>query len=213
VVQTAAHGGKKCPHTIDTRSCPMGPCPVHCQVSNWSPYSGCSLTCGTGSQIRKRIVTRHAQHGGYVCPFLSDKRHCNTQKCPVDCRLSAWGAWDSYPGGKGEIKRTRSVVVKPKYGGKPCKALSEKKVHECKSQKKYGKWSECTKKCGTGHQWRNVEEIKCSKTSAMKFHMQFRDGRACNTKDCSMKQDDTHQAVKVARVESLHKVVGTSMRR
>ena len=78
---------------------------------------------------------------------------------------------------------------------------------------KYGKWSECTKKCGTGHQWRNVEEIKCSQASAMKFHMQFRDGRACNTQDCSMKQDDTHQAVKVARVESLHKVVGTSMRR
>jgi hypothetical protein len=58
---------------------------VHdCAVSAWSPYDKCTKSCGNGHHKRVRIVTRHAEHGGYVCPHLKMRRNCNNQACPVN---------------------------------------------------------------------------------------------------------------------------------
>jgi hypothetical protein len=208
-------GGKVCPPLSRTRYCELGPCPVHCTVSVWSPYDKCTKSCGIyGHQQRVRIVTRHAEHGGYVCPHLKMKRNCNKQACPIDCIVSKWGGFDSFPGGQTQVRRHRSIISLPKHGGMQCPGLVEQKVSGCTDHKVYGNWSACTKKCGTGHQWRNVEKIVCSSEAVMKYHLVFRNGKTCNTRKCSMQEEDTHNEVVTPKVaKSLHHVVGTSLRR
>ena len=44
-------------------------------------------------------------------------------------------------------------------------------------------WSKCDKNCKSGHQYRYVVKAMCSKTSVMKVHFKFRQGRFCNTRD------------------------------
>ena len=49
---------------------------INCQ---WSSWSQCSKSCGTGTQYRTIYVQE--QYGGQVCAGLSQK-NCYTQSCP-----------------------------------------------------------------------------------------------------------------------------------
>ena len=74
------------------RQCDLGPCPVHCTVSQWSSWGDCSVKkCGGGTAVRTRTVAQTDSAGGIQCPNLADVRNCNEQKCPIDCDLAAWG--------------------------------------------------------------------------------------------------------------------------
>lgn len=55
---------------------------VNCAVQ-WSNWSTCSKSCGTGSQTRTATITRNPANGGDACPALSQSQDCNTQACPV----------------------------------------------------------------------------------------------------------------------------------
>ena len=72
---------------------------VSCQVSSWSPWSGCSHACGTtGVQTRARSKTRTESCGG-TCPYhLSESRPCNRNACknggsPTSGRCSCTPGW------------------------------------------------------------------------------------------------------------------------
>ena len=54
------HGGKKCPHSAETRACNHGACAVHCEVSGFSSWSTCTKTCGGGTRSRRLTVPRLA---------------------------------------------------------------------------------------------------------------------------------------------------------
>jgi len=56
---------------------------VNCVVSDWSPWSTCSATCGGGMQTQTRTITTPAVGTGTVCPILSQTRPCQTQPCSV----------------------------------------------------------------------------------------------------------------------------------
>ena len=51
----------------------------HCGVSEWSGFSGCSLSCGSGTSNRSRTITVTQQGTGNTCPVLTETRACNTQ--------------------------------------------------------------------------------------------------------------------------------------
>jgi hypothetical protein len=53
-----------------------------CQVSEWSEWSCCDVTCGGGLQIQSRHIIAEPTNGGEACPpTLYTVRPCNTQGC------------------------------------------------------------------------------------------------------------------------------------
>lgn len=86
ITTAAQHGGKQCPHRNgETRSqaCNAQACPVDCQ-GDWSEYSACSATCGSGTQTRQFAVSVPAQHGGAACSpqgGQTESKSCKTQDC------------------------------------------------------------------------------------------------------------------------------------
>ncbi|XP_035676052.1 scavenger receptor cysteine-rich domain superfamily protein-like [Branchiostoma floridae] len=82
------HGGAECDgDTQETQQCDTGVfCPVDGGLSDWSAWSGCSVTCGVGTQTRHRSCTNPAPaHGGAGCHGYTDgTQQCNTGvSCPV----------------------------------------------------------------------------------------------------------------------------------
>ncbi|XP_068186329.1 thrombospondin type-1 domain-containing protein 7B [Antennarius striatus] len=60
------------------------PCPQDCVVSDFTSWSSCSKTCGTGLQHRTRHVLATPMYGGAKCPNLTETRTCsNSADCPV----------------------------------------------------------------------------------------------------------------------------------
>lgn len=108
-----------------TTECAADACPVHCVTSQWSKFAACTKSCGTGRRWRSRSVVVDQAHGGVVCPSLKSSTTCNRQACPVDCKYSPWGEWAPFSGGGSKLKRTRTILAYPNFGGKACGAVSE----------------------------------------------------------------------------------------
>lgn len=55
---------------------------VDCMVTEWSQWSQCSTTCGTGYSEKIRMIKRPAENGGKPCPKrLEKRRKCNIRPC------------------------------------------------------------------------------------------------------------------------------------
>jgi len=157
-----AYGGTTCPALDEIRPCNAGPCPTHCEVTAWSEYSMCTVSCGEGGlKTRYRTVISHALHGGYTCPALSSTQECDIPRCPVDCVVSEWGSWStcSKSCGGGLMVRTRHVTRAMEFGG-ACPNLIEDKpcqTNECAVDcevSEWNSWEACSKTCGGGSQTR-----------------------------------------------------------
>ena len=55
----------------DTRAC-LTPCPSDCELSDWSDWTSCDVTCGDAYKHRFRWIIKQSQHGGERCPPASD---------------------------------------------------------------------------------------------------------------------------------------------
>ena len=110
------YGGKICPELSESRDCQIKSCAVDCEVSGWSSWSGCSKTCGPGTQTSTRTVTTAPQHGGQACPALSRSQSCNNGRCTsIRVRTDSFGggasvtsgyACKNRPDGNGQIHNT-----------------------------------------------------------------------------------------------------------
>lgn len=54
---------------------------IDCQVSEWSDWSKCDVSCGIGTSERTREILRPESNGGNQCPVLEEKRTCHASKC------------------------------------------------------------------------------------------------------------------------------------
>jgi len=127
-----------------------------CEVSKWDPEE-CTKTCNKGNQKLTRSVLTHPQ-GGAKCLPLAAERSCNTQPCPINCKLSIWSGWSkcSAECGGGVQQRLREVEMEMKYNGKPCGQTSQTKSCQAQACEKdcvlssWTKWSSCSKECDGG---------------------------------------------------------------
>jgi len=129
---------------------------VDCAVSDWV-VAECTKTCGGGTRRLRRTITV-APDGGAACPPLEAEEECNSQPCPVDCRLGSWSGWSSCSArcGGGVRQRSRHIKTPAKHGGEPCERTEE--AEACNMQScnrncvlgRWGKWSACSKACGVG---------------------------------------------------------------
>uniref|UniRef100_A0A8C4HLP6 Adhesion G protein-coupled receptor B2 n=1 Tax=Dicentrarchus labrax TaxID=13489 RepID=A0A8C4HLP6_DICLA len=75
---------------IQTKLCNIAVCPVEGQWLEWGPWSGCSVTCNTGTQERQRRCSASV-HGWAECKGLhQESRECTNPSC------SNWGSWNHW---------------------------------------------------------------------------------------------------------------------
>jgi len=83
------HNGEACPALIEIYDCNTAPCPVHCGFE-YTPWSPCSASCGTGTQARSVVIHQESLHGGRACPGpeVLSERTCNVHACPTPAPTS-----------------------------------------------------------------------------------------------------------------------------
>ncbi|XP_019632279.1 PREDICTED: coadhesin-like, partial [Branchiostoma belcheri] len=92
------NGGTDCDGPAqETQACDTEvSCPVDGGWSDWFAWSGCSVTCGVGTETRDRTCTNPApENGGADCdgPAQETQACDKGVPCPVDGGWSDWGAW------------------------------------------------------------------------------------------------------------------------
>jgi hypothetical protein len=114
--------------TSESQSCDNGCCAVACQLTEWSSWSACPVSCGGGTQARSRAVRTAAACGGAPCSTtLSEQQPCGTACCPADCVQSAWSSWSecSVSCGAGTQTRSRTTRTPASCGGMCSDATTE----------------------------------------------------------------------------------------
>uniref|UniRef100_A0A672IN76 Thrombospondin type-1 domain-containing protein 7A n=1 Tax=Salarias fasciatus TaxID=181472 RepID=A0A672IN76_SALFA len=69
------------------------PCPLDCKLSDWSAWSACSTSCGSGLKIRSKWLREKAFNGGRPCPKLDLKNQVRVYEavpCHSDCSQYEW---------------------------------------------------------------------------------------------------------------------------
>ncbi|KAK7084982.1 Hemicentin-1 [Halocaridina rubra] len=145
----------------------------------WGPWSACSVSCGKGTQERRRACDSPApRHGGAPCQVINGNerqenngpmktrpydiltRPCRPKPCPVDGNWSPWDPWSecSVTCGSGVRYRYRYCTAPaPLYEGKPCDGPTTEeeacKLRDCPVSGGWGEWStwtECSTTCQQG---------------------------------------------------------------
>jgi hypothetical protein len=206
-VNTPEFGGSECPDLYEDRSCNVGPCPVHCSVSDFGDWTDCTKSCDygdlSGTSSRKRTVTEHANHGGSQCPQLIEIKWCNQHACPVDCTFSDWSAWLPYADGGNNLRRTRSIATPVGFGGVPCSAsdqVQERKMCPTAIPDATSPWSkQCPTSCicgQCGKRFQIVTRTFCSSHAMLKYKVHFRREDDCQTKVTCIKDDAVSTSVR-----------------
>ena len=164
ITQNSAFGGSACDFAslAETEACNNSPCPVDCQMTQWSAWSRCSADCDEGRRSRHRQTIVAAAFGGLQCGPAEEWEACNNGPCAQDCVMSEWGAWSqcSADCGEGRRARTRFTLAPAKNGGVSCgpseewEACSERPCAQDCVMAEWSQWSQCSADCGEGRRAR-----------------------------------------------------------
>merc|ERR1711881_269332 len=124
--------------------------------SEWGAWDTCSVSCGGGTQSRKRTCTNPAPaYGGKDCAkALSEEQACNPDPCPVHGNWAEYGNYGACSVTCGDGKKTRSrgcTNPAPAHGGNDCVGEADQ-TEDCnnKACPVHGDYGACSKTCGDG---------------------------------------------------------------
>merc|ERR1712072_1212077 len=188
VITEASGAGTPCGDLVKEGPCDEGVvCPVDCEMNAWpDPSVGeCDKTCVTGAndvstRTQTRTVKTASVAGGDSCPtgvtnevgaVETRSIKCYKPPCPVDCKVTGWGApsqctaechkcktWNDnsctewFP--KGVQFQHRTIENVAFYGGKACPALVSD-AQECNTEpcavdcavSPWSEWGSCSESC------------------------------------------------------------------
>ncbi|XP_033731850.1 thrombospondin type-1 domain-containing protein 7A-like isoform X2 [Pecten maximus] len=92
------------------------PCDVDCLLSDWSPWSACSKSCGLGTKKRNRSIVQQYIGNGRPCPtILSQAMHCFSRGC-YKWEISDWSLCSTQLGVCGHGVQTRNITCRSDNG-------------------------------------------------------------------------------------------------
>jgi len=159
----AQNGGNDCGDGLlaQTKSCILAPCPVNGKLTEWTEWSQCSKSCGSGDTFRTRTCIE-PRNGGLPCnEELNQQSQCNTHACKIDGVWKPWTSWVcSVTCGSGVEQRHRECNG-PFNGGDNCIGdTHQSRMCQAASttcpidaiEESWGTWSSCSAACGQGVQ-------------------------------------------------------------
>ncbi|MFH4976959.1 hypothetical protein AB6A40_003668 [Gnathostoma spinigerum] len=97
--------------------------PVNCVISEWTPWSSCSATCGYGKRKRSRQIEVFPRNGGRSCPeHLTQEIRCDLRPCAHSfCQVGPWSQWSycTQTCAGGTQSRRRRVYKPPNHMDHP----------------------------------------------------------------------------------------------
>lgn len=161
-----ANGGDNCPDGSpeDTQPCNNVACPIDGQLTVWSDWSACSVSCGRGAQSRERQCIPPT-FGGMPCVAeLYEEVPCNYGICDIDGNWAGWYDWESCDrscGGGIKIRSRECNAPAPTGNGLYCLGSSVES-RNCNGEAcpvdgdwgSWGSWAICSKSCGVGERAR-----------------------------------------------------------
>ncbi|KAK6483033.1 thrombospondin type-1 domain-containing protein 7B-like isoform X2 [Huso huso] len=124
-------------------------CPVNCQLSEWSPWTECSYSCGLqGQMMRSRSITQQARGEGRPCPaHLAEARQCPVKPC-YKWMLGEWSQCQVEGAQCGEGLRVRNLTCVV-HNGSLSDPVSAKQVEEemCEAKLMKAKGQELQQPC------------------------------------------------------------------
>uniref|UniRef100_A0A7N9AUD5 Thrombospondin 1b n=1 Tax=Mastacembelus armatus TaxID=205130 RepID=A0A7N9AUD5_9TELE len=115
--------------SVQTRDCYLQECDKRFKQdgnwSHWSPWSSCSVTCGSGVITRIRLCNSPTpQFGGKACKGEGRQTEtCQKSPCPINGNWGPWSPWDTCSltcGGGAQTRKRLCNDPAPQYGGKDC---------------------------------------------------------------------------------------------
>ncbi|XP_056331057.1 thrombospondin type-1 domain-containing protein 7A [Danio aesculapii] len=107
------------------------PCPKDCVVTEFTPWTTCSKTCGLGLQNRVRSVVAPPLFGGLPCPNLTEFQTCAPRACEgretvFNLRVGGWSECQSLP---------VPAVILPTSTAAPLRAVRQTRRRKGKERK------------------------------------------------------------------------------
>ncbi|CAJ1396777.1 unnamed protein product, partial [Effrenium voratum] len=169
--------------------------PVDCQWYDWSPWSFCSKTCGTGTYHRKRTVAVQDTSGGKTCTGDDQEfGDCNEIPCPVECEWGDWTQWSDCSAScdGGVRQREKPVLVESKQDEHSCKLEDGVQTGECSTQRcshdcawgDWSSWSSCSASCAGGTKNRTREVRLPAVEDGKQCDGDKMEEMSCNLKAC-----------------------------
>ena len=201
-MQTIFYGRSNNNIEVKSQKClNLSPCDANCKLSNWEPWSSCSVTCldtttyNFPTRTRERKLISSAVGNGLCLDLKEKESSCpNLQKCAIN---GAWSEWSKSVDcdklcGEGVEIHTRQCEGQ-QFGGDSCPGESEKKeacfLRDCFCElAEWSDWSSCIANengCGDGKKSRSREKKNSEFDCTPRNGENLEEEKECFTKHCT----------------------------